>query len=90
MDKEMYTHMSTLTPMTPIIERGIALHKMIRLITHGLGGEGWLNFIGAHLYYFLMRFVYSSQATNSVIPSGSTSLVLETTRLITTHDGSTI
>lgn len=46
MDKEMYTNMSTLTENTTIIQRGIALHKMIRLLTHGLGGEGWLNFIG--------------------------------------------
>ncbi len=46
MDKEMYTNMSTLTELTPIIDRGLALHKMIRLITHALGGEGWLNFIG--------------------------------------------
>lgn len=45
-DKEMYTHMSTLTEFTPIIERGMALHKMIRLVTHGLGGEGYLNFEG--------------------------------------------
>lgn len=45
-DKEMYTHMSILTELTPIIERGIALHKMIRLVTHGLGGEGYLNFEG--------------------------------------------
>ncbi|KIY50326.1 glycoside hydrolase family 13 protein [Fistulina hepatica ATCC 64428] len=46
MDKEMYTHMSDLTPMTPVIARGIALHKMIRLLTHSLGGEGYLNFEG--------------------------------------------
>ena len=45
-DKELYTHMSTLTEFTPIIERGLSLHKMIRLITHGLGGEGYLNFEG--------------------------------------------
>lgn len=45
-DKELYTHMSTLTDFTPIIERGLALHKMIRLLTHGLGGEGYLNFEG--------------------------------------------
>lgn len=45
-DKELYTHMSTLTEYTPIIARGIALHKMIRLLTHGLGGEGYLNFEG--------------------------------------------
>ncbi|XP_044740805.1 1,4-alpha-glucan-branching enzyme [Chrysoperla carnea] len=46
MDKEMYTHMSTLSPPSDIIDRGIALHKLIRLITHGLGGEGYLNFMG--------------------------------------------
>lgn len=45
-DSEMYTNMSKLTPFTPIIERGMALHKMIRLITHGLGGEAYLNFEG--------------------------------------------
>ncbi|OCL07830.1 glycoside hydrolase family 13 protein [Glonium stellatum] len=45
-DAEMYTNMSVLTPLTPVIDRGLALHKMIRLITHGLGGEGYLNFEG--------------------------------------------
>lgn len=34
-----------------IIDRGIALHKMIRLITHGLGGEAYLNFIGKSFYF---------------------------------------
>jgi 1,4-alpha-glucan branching enzyme len=55
--------MSDLTERTPIIDRGLALHKMIRfaascysslpilnaccrLITHSLGGEGYLNFEG--------------------------------------------
>ncbi|CAE6434295.1 unnamed protein product [Rhizoctonia solani] len=46
MDKEMYDFMSDLSPMTPIIERGLALHKMIRLLSHTLGGEGYLNFEG--------------------------------------------
>ena len=46
MDAEMYTNMSVLTPLTPVVDRGMALHKMIRLLTHGLGGEGWLNFMG--------------------------------------------
>ncbi|KXS96573.1 hypothetical protein AC578_1954 [Pseudocercospora eumusae] len=45
-DAEMYTNMSELTEFTPVIERGMALHKMIRLITHGLGGEAYLNFEG--------------------------------------------
>ncbi|EFX66191.1 hypothetical protein DAPPUDRAFT_302911 [Daphnia pulex] len=46
MDKEMYTNMSVLSQSSPVIDRGMALHKMIRLITHALGGEGYLNFIG--------------------------------------------
>jgi 1,4-alpha-glucan branching enzyme len=45
-DAEMYTNMSVLSPLTPVIERGMSLHKMIRLLTHGLGGEGYLNFEG--------------------------------------------
>lgn len=46
MDKEMYTNMSVLSPLTEVVSRGIALHKMIRLITFSLGGEGYLNFEG--------------------------------------------
>ena len=46
MDKEMYTHMSELSPPSLVIDRGIALHKMIRLLTMGLGGEGYLTFMG--------------------------------------------
>jgi 1,4-alpha-glucan branching enzyme len=45
-DAELYTHMSVLSPMTPVIGRGMALHKIIRLLTNGLGGEGYLNFEG--------------------------------------------
>lgn len=45
-DAQMYTNMSVMSEETPVISRGIALHKMIRLITHGLGGEGYLNFEG--------------------------------------------
>ena len=44
-DKEMYTAMSK-DIQNPVIDRGIALHKMIRLITLTLGGEGYLNFMG--------------------------------------------
>lgn len=50
MDKEMYTHMSVLSGENLIIDRGIALHKMIRLVTIGLGGEAYLNFIGEFIY----------------------------------------
>ena len=45
-DAELYTNMSVLTPLTPVIDRGMALHKLIRLLTHSLGGEGYLNFEG--------------------------------------------
>ena len=45
MDAEMYTHMSCNTP-SMVIDRGMALHKMIRLATLAAGGEGWLNFMG--------------------------------------------
>ncbi|KAH7073558.1 alpha-glucan branching enzyme [Paraphoma chrysanthemicola] len=45
-DAEMYTNMSQISELTPVINRGLSLHKLIRLITHGLGGEGYLNFEG--------------------------------------------
>lgn len=48
----MYDFMSITMPLTPIIERGLALHKLIRLITYGLGGEAWLNFIGKYIFLF--------------------------------------
>lgn len=46
MDAEMYINMSTLSPRTVVIDRGMALHMMIRLITMGLGGEAYLTFTG--------------------------------------------
>ncbi|CAI5946644.1 unnamed protein product [Closterium sp. NIES-64] len=46
MDKDMYDFMALDGPSTPRVDRGIALHKMIRLITMALGGEGYLNFMG--------------------------------------------
>lgn len=45
MDEKMYWHMGKDDP-DPVVERGIALHKIIRLLTFSLGGEGWLNFMG--------------------------------------------
>lgn len=45
-DAQLYDNMTTLKPLTAVIDRGMALHKMIRLLTHGLGGEGYLNFEG--------------------------------------------
>jgi len=45
LDKEMYFSMSK-TMSSLIIDRGIALHKMVRLITAATGGGGYLNFMG--------------------------------------------
>lgn len=44
-DAEMYTAMNKFGSSI-IVDRGIALHKMIRLITASLAGEGYLNFMG--------------------------------------------
>lgn len=44
-DKEMYFSMRKDQPNL-IVERGIALHKMIRLITLACAGGGYLNFMG--------------------------------------------
>jgi 1,4-alpha-glucan branching enzyme len=45
MDKEMYWHMDKASH-NPVIDRGLALHKLIRLITFSLAGDGYLNFMG--------------------------------------------
>ncbi len=45
MDKEMYFNMQS-SDENLVVERGIALHKMIRLITIALGGQAYLNFMG--------------------------------------------
>ena len=45
MDQEMYWHMSV-GDENLVIDRGLALHKMIRLVTLALGGEGYLTFFG--------------------------------------------
>jgi len=44
-DKEMYWGMEV-NSQNPVIDRGMALHKMIRLLTMSLGGEGYLTFMG--------------------------------------------
>jgi 1,4-alpha-glucan branching enzyme len=45
MDKEMYFNMQA-SDENIVVERGLALHKMIRLITIALGGQAYLNFMG--------------------------------------------
>ncbi len=44
-DRHMYDHMSA-NDDDPVIARGLALHKMIRLLTLSSGGDGYLNFMG--------------------------------------------
>ncbi len=44
-DKEMYWGMGV-NQENMVIDRGMALHKMIRLVTATLGGEGYLTFMG--------------------------------------------
>jgi 1,4-alpha-glucan branching enzyme len=44
--QEIYSSMSITSPPSIVVERGVALHKMIRLLTLGLGGEAYLNFMG--------------------------------------------
>ena len=45
MDREMYWNMGR-DSQSVVVDRGIALHKMMRLLTFSLAGEAYLNFIG--------------------------------------------
>ena len=44
-DSAMYWDMN-ISNNSSVIHRGIALHKMLRLVTSTVGGEGYLNFMG--------------------------------------------
>lgn len=44
-DEQMYYGMEK-SSQNMVVERGIALHKMIRLLTSSLSGDGYLNFMG--------------------------------------------
>lgn len=44
-DQEMYYNMDR-TSKSLVVDRGMALHKMIRLFTIALGGDAYLNFMG--------------------------------------------
>ena len=44
-DQEMYWSMDRAIH-NPVMDRGMALHKMLRLLTMSLGGEGYLTFMG--------------------------------------------
>lgn len=65
MDKEMYTNMSDLTERTPVIDRGMALHKMIRCVPwrselhHGCSDRGCCSYI---LYRSLTLYSVHAQS----------------------------
>jgi len=44
-DQDMYWHMNK-SSQNLVVERGVALHKMIRLVTAATAGNGYLNFMG--------------------------------------------
>lgn len=44
-DKEMYTSMN-IDSKSLVVDRGVALHKMIRLVTIATAGDGYLTFMG--------------------------------------------
>ncbi|MCK4747995.1 MAG: alpha amylase C-terminal domain-containing protein, partial [Bacteroidales bacterium] len=44
-DQEMYWHMDKAS-QSLVVDRGLALHRMIRLITASTAGNGYLNFMG--------------------------------------------
>ncbi len=58
--------MSKISEETLVISRGMALHKLIRLITLALGGE-----VFAEILILLSRVIWLLWEMNSVIQSGS-------------------
>ena len=82
-DKEMYDSMSK-DSHNLIIDRAIALHKMIRWITISMGTDGYLNFMGNEFghpewidfpregngfsYHYAPSYVVSSRCRLSKIP----------------------
>lgn len=46
LNEQIYENMSIFQEPSARTRRGIALHKIIRLVTATLGGEGYLNFMG--------------------------------------------
>lgn len=72
LSQDMYDFMALDRPSTPVIDRGIALHKMIRLITMGLGGEGYLNFMGnefGHPGWCIFKHLLHLMSNNALLLS---------------------
>ena len=45
-DEQIYHLMKKTSPPNIVMDRGMAIHKMIRLLVSSLGGEAYLNFMG--------------------------------------------
>ena len=67
MDAAMYDSMSApgYGSTSPAVDRGLALHKMIRLLTMTLGGDSYLNFM-VRCFCFVVGSLGSSWAWGSV------------------------
>ena len=78
MDAAMYDGMAVDSPPSPAIDRGIALHKMIRLITMALGGDSYLNFMGNEFghpeWIDFPRDDSIDPSTGSIVPGNGGSL----------------
>jgi 1,4-alpha-glucan branching enzyme len=46
MGAAMYDGMSAGAPPSPAVARGVALHKVSRLLTYALAADAYLNFVG--------------------------------------------
>ena len=45
-ENEMPGGMNVSTALTSCVDRGMALHKMTKLLTMAIGGEAYMNFMG--------------------------------------------
>ena len=65
----MYTGMSALEEASPVISRGVALHKLLRALTMVLGGDGWLGFMGNEFGH-PEWMDFPRRALSSILPGG--------------------
>jgi len=82
MDAAMYDGMAApgFGPQSPAVDRGIALHKMVRLVTMALGGQGYLNFMGNEFghpeWIDFPRDSFTDPSTGKFIPGNGGSFAL--------------
>ncbi|CAG9466592.1 unnamed protein product [Pedinophyceae sp. YPF-701] len=82
MDADMYDYMAApgFGDSSPAVDRGLALHKMIRMITMCLGGEGYLNFMGNEFghpeWIDFPRVSFTDPSTGKFVPGNGGSFHL--------------